>query len=220
VYRTVAVTLRRTVGGGAILALGVGALSSSPQAPIPVVASATASAQLPSAPVSDLDELIVRRTPTVATIYLEATPSPVASVGPARMAVAVVTSRRPLAVAAAARAARPVSAGGANAFTYGYCTWWVAHKRAIPWRGNAAQWWWNARAFGFAEGSSPRPGAIMVMGVSATSPDGHVAYVESVGSGGSFVVSEMNWWGVPGGGWGRVDYRTVTSLRGVLGFIY
>jgi len=34
------------------------------------------------------------------------------------------------------------------------------------------------------------------------------------------VVSEMNWWGVPGGGWNRVDYRTVTSMRGILGFIY
>jgi surface antigen len=47
-----------------------------------------------------------------------------------------------------------------------------------------------------------------------------VAYVESVRPDGSFLVSEMNWWGVPGGGWNRVDYRTVTSMRGVLGFIY
>jgi surface antigen len=60
----------------------------------------------------------------------------------------------------------------------------------------------------------------MVMGISGTSPQGHVAYVESVNANGSFVVSEMNWWGVPGGGWNRVDYRTVTSMRGVLGFIY
>ena len=96
----------------------------------------------------------------------------------------------------------------------------MAHKRYIPWRGNAAQWWWNARPFGFAEGATPRVGAVMVMGVSGTSPQGHVAYVESVNPDGSFVVSEMNWWGVPGGGWNRVDYRTVTSLRGILGFIY
>src|SRR5207253_6268316 len=101
------------------------------------------------------------------------------------------------------------ASGAANGFYYGYCTWWVANKRYIPWRGNAAQWWWNARPFGFAEGSTPQTGAVMVMGVSASSPQGHVAYVESVGAGGSFVVSEMNWWGVPGGGWGRVDYRTV-----------
>jgi len=25
---------------------------------------------------------------------------------------------------------------------------------------------------------------------------------------------------VPGGGWNRVDYRIVTSMRGILGFIY
>src|SRR5256886_16994730 len=99
-------------------------------------------------------------------------------------------------------------------------TWWVAHKRYVPWRGNAAQWWWNARAFGFAEGSIPRAGAIMVMGISGTSPQGHVGYIESVNANGSFLVSEMNWWGVPGGGWGRVDYRTGPSLRGILGFIY
>jgi peptidoglycan DL-endopeptidase LytE len=108
----------------------------------------------------------------------------------------------------------------ANGFSYGYCTWWVAHKRPIPWRGNAYQWWWNARAFGFAEGPTPRAGAVMVMGISGTSPQGHVAYVESVNPNGSFLVSEMNWWGVPGGGWNRVDYRTVTSMQGVLGFIY
>ena len=116
-------------------------------------------------------------------------------------------------------AARPGST--TNGFAYGYCTWWVAHKRYVPWRGDAAQWWWNARPFGYAEGSTPRVGAIMVMAAGgAAAPEGHVAYVESVNANGSFVVSEMNWWGVPGGGWGRVDYRTVTSMRGILGFIY
>jgi surface antigen len=113
----------------------------------------------------------------------------------------------------------PVS-GAANGFSYGYCTWWVAQKRYIPWRGNAAEWWWTARPFGVTEGATPRVGAVMVMGVSGTSPQGHVGYVESVNANGSFVVSEMNWWGVPGGGWNRVDYRTVTSMRGILGFIY
>ena len=48
----------------------------------------------------------------------------------------------------------------------------------------------------------------------------HGGNVESVNANGSFVVSEMNWWGVPGGGWNRVDYRTVTSMQDVLGFIY
>jgi len=39
--------------------------------------------------------------------------------------------------------------------------------------------------------------------------------VEEVRPDGSFVVSEMNW-----GRWGVVDLRTITSLKGVLGFIY
>ena len=107
------------------------------------------------------------------------------------------------------------ASGASNGFFYGYCTWWVAHKRHVPWRGNAAQWWWNARPFGYAEGITPRVGAIMVMGVGPWSPSGHVAYVEEVRPDGSFVVSEMNW-----GRWGVVDLRTVTSLKGLLGFIY
>ena len=110
--------------------------------------------------------------------------------------------------------------GAGGRFAFGYCTWWVARKRPIPWSGNAWQWWGNARAFGFPEGSVPRPGAIMVMGISWSSPQGHVAYVESVAADGSFTVSEMNWWGVASGGWARVDVRRVTSLRGVIGFIY
>jgi surface antigen len=111
-------------------------------------------------------------------------------------------------------------AGASGRFFYGYCTWWVASKRPIPWLGNAWQWWWNAPAYGFAEGSTPRVGAIMAMGIGRSSPQGHVAYVESVDADGTFTVSEMNWWGVPGGGWGRVDVRHVTSMAGILGFIY
>lgn len=108
-----------------------------------------------------------------------------------------------------------------NHFTYGYCTWYVATRRCIPWMGNAWQWWGNARAYGYAEGSAPQRGAVAVWGQSGSSPLGHVAYVEAVGpSGGvpagSFLVSEMNYTG-----WGRVDYRTVpNNAAGLLGFIY
>ena len=218
-HRTVAVTLRRTVGGGAIFALGFGALSSTPHAPVAIAAAASATAMPVTSSTRDLDEPIAGRTPAVAMIYVEATPPPVATATPYRAARVAQPLSRPPANPPPSRAVGSVS-GAANGFTYGYCTWWVAHKRYIPWRGNAAQWWWNARPFGFAEGSAPQAGAVMVMGVSGTSPDGHVAYVESVRPDGSFVVSEMNWWGVSGGGWGRVDYRTVTSMRGVLGFIY
>jgi peptidoglycan endopeptidase LytE len=108
-------------------------------------------------------------------------------------------------------------AGSGGKFPYGYCTWWVAHKRYVPWNGDAWAWWSNARIFGFAEGQYPMAGAIMVTGISWTSPVGHVAYVESVNPDGSFTISEMNY-----AGWGRVDYRTIKSTAGLdlLGFIY
>src|SRR5438445_499418 len=127
---------------------------------------------------------------------------PTASPTPAPVVVA------PLPVPAPVKASpvRPRAAGSGR-FAYGYCTWWVASRRPIPWTGNAWQWWGNAPAFGMAEGPTPRPGAIMAMGISSSSPQGHVAYVESVNADGSFTVSETNWWGVPGGGWARVDYR-------------
>jgi surface antigen/LysM repeat protein len=107
--------------------------------------------------------------------------------------------------------------GSGGHFPYGYCTWWVAHKRFVPWSGDAWMWWYNARQFGFPEGQYPKPGAIMVVGISWGSPIGHVAYVESVNADGSFVVSEMNY-----GRWGVVDYRVIRSTAGqdILGFIY
>ena len=198
-----------------MFAFGFGALASMPQRPI---TSAAASAVVPVAtPIEHLDEPNPHQAQVAAMIYVLATPEATPTVAP----------RQPLAARPMARSAasQPISvpapaSGTANGFGYGYCTWWVAHKRYIPWRGNAAQWWWTARPFGVTEGATPRAGAIMVMGVSGTSPQGHVGYVESVNPDGSFVVSEMNWWGVPGGGWNRVDYRRVTSTRGILGFIY
>jgi surface antigen len=100
-----------------------------------------------------------------------------------------------------------------NHFSYGFCTYYVATRRYAPWFGNAIQWWPNARAYGYPEGSTPQVGAIMVTSESSL---GHVAYVESV-SGNTFVVSEMNF-----SGWNVVDRRTIT-LGGrvpIVGFIY
>jgi surface antigen len=207
--------LRLTVGGGAIFAFGFGALASVPQPPL--TASAAAAVVPLATPVEHMDEPVPHQARAAAVIYVLATPEPTPTLAPRQAVVA-----RPMARSAASvpSATRGPASGAANGFSYGYCTWWVAQKRYIPWRGNAAEWWWNARPFGFAEGATPRVGAVMVMGVSGTSPQGHVAYVESVNPDGSFVVSEMNWWGVAGGGWNRVDYRTVTSMRGILGFIY
>ncbi len=102
--------------------------------------------------------------------------------------------------------------GSGHRFPYGYCTWYVAQRRYVPWGGNAGAWLANARASGKATGRTPRPGAIMVSGESRW---GHVALVESV-SGSSFTVSEMNY-----SGFGRKSRRTIsTNSRVVKGFIY
>ncbi len=99
-----------------------------------------------------------------------------------------------------------------NRFPYGWCTWYVASRRNVPWSGNAKDWYWNAASMGYSVGRTPAPGAIMV---SAESGWGHVAYVESV-SGNSFTVSEMNY-----NGWGVVDQRTVSAGSvPLIGFIY
>src|SRR5207245_4595266 len=77
-----------------------------------------------------------------------------------------------------------------NHFPAGYCTWYAASRRSIPWYGNAIDWWDNARPYGYAEGQQPQVGAIMVTRESIAY--GHVAYVESVNRDGSWTVSEMN----------------------------
>lgn len=104
------------------------------------------------------------------------------------------------------------SSSGPNRFPWGYCTWYVASRRYVPWRGNAHAWYSNAQAYGRSVGRTPVPGAIMVTWESSV---GHVAYVESV-SGSSFTVSEMNYVG-----YGRVS-RRIVSTRSVplIGFIY
>lgn len=100
-----------------------------------------------------------------------------------------------------------------NHFSYGFCTYYVATRRYVPWFGDAGQWWPNARAYGYPEGATPQVGAIMVTRESAI---GHVAYVESV-NGNTFTISEMNFTA-----WNVVDHRTIT-LGGsvpIVGFIY
>lgn len=101
----------------------------------------------------------------------------------------------------------PIGAGPgslSNSYAFGYCTWYVATRRAVPngW-GDAIDWYGNAQRDGYSVGSVPRVGAIAWSGVGYS---GHVAYVESV-SGGNVTVSEMNW----NGGWDRVDFRTVSA---------
>jgi peptidoglycan DL-endopeptidase CwlO len=103
-------------------------------------------------------------------------------------------------------------AGSGHRFPYGYCTWYVAQRKYVPWGGNAGSWLANARASGKATGRTPQPGAIVVTGESRW---GHVAVVESV-KGNSFTISEMNY-----AGFGKKSTRTLSATsRVVRGFIY
>jgi len=87
-------------------------------------------------------------------------------------------------------------AGAGHRFPYGYCTWYVAQRRYVPWSGNAGTWLYKAKAMGYATGRTPKVGSIMV---SSESWWGHVAIVEKV-SGSTITISEMN-------------LRTIESLR-------
>lgn len=103
-------------------------------------------------------------------------------------------------------------AGAGHKFPYGYCTWYVAQKKYVPWGGNAGTWLYHAKSMGYATGRTPRVGSIMV---TSESWWGHVAIVESV-SGDNITVSEMNY-----RGWAKKSYRTLSSRSRVIkGFIY
>ncbi len=69
-----------------------------------------------------------------------------------------------------------------------WCTDYVHSRRPdVPIYSNAGYSWLSAaQAQGKATGTAPRPGAVAIA-------NGHVAYVESVNSDGSYVVSEMGW---------------------------
>lgn len=97
-----------------------------------------------------------------------------------------------------------------NTYSYGYCTWHAANRRAaigrpIPNRwGNAITWASSARASGYGVDGNPAAGDVLYHKYQGGA--GHVAYVEEVNADGSILVSDMNY----NGGWGRVSYRTVT----------
>jgi surface antigen len=109
---------------------------------------------------------------------------------------------------------------GSNGYDYGYCTWYVANKRAasghpIPGNlGNASTWKVLAQRAGLPTGPTPKPGA--VAWVVPHDYYGHVAYVEEVYADGSFRISEMNV-----AGWARVSSRIVSAGEtGSYYFIY
>lgn len=106
-----------------------------------------------------------------------------------------------------------LSSDGGNHFSYGYCTYYVASRRNIPWSGNAGTWLTGARAAGFATGETPQVGAIIVTSESAY---GHVGIVEAVNGDGTIMISEMNY-----SGFARITSRTIsTSYGAIKGYIY
>src|SRR5258708_20535092 len=50
----------------------------------------------------------------------------------------------------------------ANGFPVGWCTYYVATKRNVTWRGDAGYWYQNAAAQGYPVGPTPKVGSIMV----------------------------------------------------------
>lgn len=92
---------------------------------------------------------------------------------------------------------------GYNGYDYGFCTWYVASRIAVPsnW-GNASSWSYYAALSGWTVSSRPSVGAIAQTPYAAGG-QGHVAIVEAVSADGSQIkYSDMN--GLAG--WGAVGY--------------
>ncbi len=110
-------------------------------------------------------------------------------------------------------AAIPDLPGVVNSFVKGNCTWYVAKKIKITFKGNANQWLRNAPSAGYQTGKLPMAGSAVV--TSLGGKYGHVAYVESVNSEeGTISISEMNYSGL-----GVITNRTL-AIDEVVGFIY
>lgn len=95
---------------------------------------------------------------------------------------------------------------GSNGYDYGYCTWYVANKIAVPanW-GNANTWDNLASVSGWNVSNRPVAGGI---GQSDAGGFGHVAYIEAVSDDGTMIkYSDMN--GLAG--FGRVGYSDWVS---------
>ena len=92
---------------------------------------------------------------------------------------------------------------GGNGYSYGYCTYGVAIKRAEIGRplprglGNANTWFWRAPGLGLKTGIVPRAGAVIWHVNPPRDPRGHVGFVQKVNANGSITVIDMNYerWG-------------------------
>lgn len=102
--------------------------------------------------------------------------------------VATVASAKPVTYTTQEYTSAPVNSSSYYVGNGMWCTDYVHSKRPdVAIYGNAGyNWISSAQAAGKTTGSAPQAGAVAVM-------DGHVAYVESVNSDGSYVVSEMGW---------------------------
>lgn len=110
---------------------------------------------------------------------------------------------------------------GYNGYDFGFCTWYVANRRAevgnpLPANlGNAATWDDRALGAGLSVNKTPAVGAAAVTSQRGA---GHVVFVEQVNSDGSIWVSEMNSRGqksmtdtTPTGGWKVRDYKLISA---------
>ncbi len=81
---------------------------------------------------------------------------------------------------------------GPNTYTYRSCTWWAKSWRPdLPSTlGNANRWAINARALGWAVGSTPAVGAV---GVTTRGAYGHVVVVTAVHGNGMISIKEGNY---------------------------
>lgn len=101
---------------------------------------------------------------------------------------------------------------GGHIFPYGYCTWYVAQHKYVPWGGNAGTWLYHAKAYGAKTGKKPKEGAIIV---TSESWYGHVGIVTKV-KGDQITIKEMNY-----KGWAKVSTRTISAKSRVIkGYIY
>lgn len=110
------------------------------------------------------------------------------------------------------------NSGKKHYYPWGWCTWWVEHKRAISATlGNAKNWLDNALALGLnvCKGSNCAPEVGAVISLKTPNALGHVAYIEKV-EGDTVIISEMNYYQ-----FGEMNYRRlkIGDFR-IKGYIY
>ena len=104
---------------------------------------------------------------------------------------------------------------GGNGYSYGYCTWHVANRRAAIGRpiprnlGHAVTWASIAAAGGLTVEENPIAGAVLWHKNYIAGGYGHVGFVESIDSKGNAVVSDMNY----SAGWNAESRRTITKAE-------